>query len=119
FLSLSQKIEIAPQVGLGDVFEKHAAIPAIKFRSRWSEILQPAMDLLRRNTKLDLPAYHVELDFIAVLNDRQGSAQGRFGSGVQHHGPKARATHSRIADPHHVRHALLEQDLGHRDVAPL
>src|SRR5438067_1535619 len=53
---LAQKIEIAPQVGLCDVLEEHAAIAAIIFRRCGCETLQPPLDFRRRDAQLDLPA---------------------------------------------------------------
>src|SRR5262245_8241162 len=73
-LHLSQEVEIAAQIRLRYVLEKHAAVSAIVFRSSGFETLQSAMDLLRRDQQLDLPPRHVELNFVAVLHHGQRSA---------------------------------------------
>ena len=61
----------------------------------------------------------VDRDQVAGPHQRQRPADVRLGRDVQDAGAVAGAAHARVADPHHVAHALLQQLLRDRQHAPL
>ena len=81
-----------------------------------------------RRRRRQLPVVHaereparrdVELDDVAVADQRERPADERLRRDVQHAGAVAGAAHARVRDAHHVAHALRQQLLRDRQHAPL
>ena len=101
-----QEIEIAALVGLRHVLRA----PARRSRAGTSApaaATPPAgARAPRRSTcSVSRRARHVELDHVAVLDERERAADARLRRDVQHAGAVARAAHPRVRDAHHVANA--------------
>ena len=114
-----EKIEVAALVGLRDVLLIERAEAALELRRRLLPRGAAARELGVAHLELELARRHVELDQVAVAHERQRAADERLRRDVQHARAVARAAHARVGDAHHVAHALREQLLRDRQLAPL
>src|SRR5690606_4931380 len=69
------------------------------------------------NMQMQSPVFHVQLNLVTVLYQRQGAANGGFGGDVQHHRTVGRAAHASVGNTHHVLATLLGQFFGQVDIA--
>src|SRR5258706_6617342 len=104
-----EEIEVAAFVGLLDMLGEDHAVAAFVFACRGLPGAFPLAHLGVGNLKIQNFPFHVELDEIAVLHERERAADERLGRHMQHAGAVARAAHARIGEADHVAHALLEQ----------
>ena len=77
-----------------------------------------AIELLVAHLHAQAAGGHVEFDDVAVAHQRERPADEGFRRDVQHAGAVARAAHARVGDAHHVAHALGQQFLRDRQLAP-
>src|SRR6185503_5376138 len=69
------------------------------------------------NLEVDAALADVELDRVAVLDQRQRAAGGGFGRGVQHDRPVRGARHPRVRYANHVGDTLFQQFRRQREIA--
>src|SRR6476659_3364651 len=112
---LSQKVEIAPEIGLRDMLEEKPSVSACIVRRRRFKLRKPVRDFLSGNVQLQAAVRHTQLDLIAGSDNAQRTSSGGFGRDVQHHRSEARATHASIADANDIIDIPLEQRARHRN----
>src|SRR5260370_24455117 len=94
--SALQKIEVAAFVGLADVLREDGAVAALEFAGRG---LPGAFSLLQfclGNLQVQNPLVDIELDEVAVSDQRERPANVGFRRDVQYAGAVARSAHARI-----------------------
>ena len=115
-----EEVEVAALVGLRDVLQVQRAVAAAVLRRGRLPVGPALLQLLVGDVQRRAAARgHVELDHVAVADERERAADVRLRRHVQHAGAVAGAAHARVGDAHHVAHALLEQLLRDRQLAPL
>src|SRR5687768_6760561 len=97
-----EEIEIRALARLVDVVEVKAPVAALERRLRRLPFLPPARDLLLGHEELEPPLRYVELDLVAVLDERQEPAGRRLRRHVQHDRAVSSAAHAGIGYAHHV-----------------
>src|SRR6185369_703277 len=96
-----EEVEVGTLVRLQDVVMVKAPVAALE---RGLGCLPPGAPLLQltlADEQLQAALGDVELDLVAVLDQRERAACGRLGRHVQHHRAVGRAAHPGIGDPNH------------------
>src|SRR6185503_18676301 len=104
-----EEVEIRALVRLQDVVVIEAPVAALE---RWLRRLPPGLALLQfgiRHEKLQPSLRYIQLDLVAVLDQRERAARGRLGRHVQHYRAVRRAAHARVRNAHHVGDAFLQE----------
>src|SRR4051812_947954 len=104
-----EEIEVAPAIGLADVLRIQPAESARILCFTRFPCRTPAPELVVAHAQRQPPPRHIELDDVAVLDERERTADEGLGGDVQNARAVARAAHPRVRYPHHVAHPLREQ----------
>src|SRR6202171_1089968 len=88
-----QEIEVDALIRLGHGLAIELDPAAIGMRLGWLPFRFAPCELGIGDVQMDSPPGDVELDHVAVLDQRQRSTVGRFGRGVQHHRSVGGARH--------------------------
>src|SRR5207245_7237824 len=97
-----EEVEIRALVRLQHVIEIQAPVAAFKRRYGLLPFPAPLCELFVRYEQLQPALRDVELDLVAVLDERERAAGSGFGRDVQHHRSVRRAAHARVRHAHHV-----------------
>ena len=114
-----EEVEVAALVGLRDVTGVEVAVAAGIGDLARLPLRAPRRQLLVGHPQRQPPRRDVELDDVAVPDERQRPADERLRRDVQHARAVAGAAHPRVGDAHHVADALLQQLLRDRQHPPL
>src|SRR5712691_5853355 len=104
-----EEIEVRAFVRLQHVIEIQAPVAARERRLGLFPFPAPLRELIVRYEQLQPALRDVELDFVAVLDERERAARRGLGRDVQHHRSVRRAAHARVRDANHVGDAALQE----------
>src|SRR5882672_1025066 len=112
-----EKVEIGAFVRLQHVIEIEAPVAACQRRLGLFPFPAPLREFLLRHEQLELSLRDVELDFVAVRDERERAARRRLGRDVQHHRSVGGAAHARIRYANHVGDAFFQEFRRERHIA--
>src|SRR5262245_21072827 len=102
-----EEVEVAAFIGLLHVLREDGAVAALVFPCRRFPGAFSFLQFLVGHFQIQLPFFHIELDQVAILHQRQRPADIGLRRDVQYAAAVARAAHARVGNAHHVAHAVL------------
>src|SRR5262245_27322768 len=98
---------------------EQCSVAALEMWFWWGPCTPACGEFVVADVQMDAARIDVDLEFVAVTHERQGSADVAFRRHMQDHGPVAGSAHAGVGDSQYVTHTFFQQLAWDRQHSPL